>query len=259
MHIASAKRAKVLFFVVKYADFWCSSRLRRSGCFSSLFFRTVKACGLSNSKSCLHFALNQSLCREWSQLNRISYQRLNAWDGRVGLANGFQESQDQDLLTLLMAFIFNDNFAVLEVIAWNPSWLYSASRHHNLNSGSVPVHLTFRNVRKKLIGQWPVSRKSLELFGSGKPFLKLQLTHSVKLVFSVVVMGRKIKITAKFRVMRRFRFEDTKRTMSPEMRPKSFGTFKKRAPVPSSPRSPFQDESKFEVFVKNISFHSYWS
>ena len=40
----------------------------------------------------------------------------------------------------------------------------------------------------------------------------------------------KIKIMAKFRASRRLRFEDTKRIMSPEIRPKSFGTFEKQAP-----------------------------
>jgi len=59
--------------------------------------------------------------------------------------------------------------------------------------------------------QWPVSRKSRKLFGPEKPFLKLRLA-------------------SKFRALRRLRFENTKRTMSPEMRPKSFGTFEKRAP-----------------------------
>jgi len=34
----------------------------------------------------------------------------------------------------------------------------------------------------------------------------------------------------KFRASRRLRFEDTKRIMSPEMGPKSFGTFEKQAP-----------------------------
>ena len=48
-----------------------------------------------------------------------------------------------------------------------------------------------------------------------------------------VVKGIKIKITAKFRASGRLRFEDTKRIMSPEIRPKSFGTFDKRAPGPS--------------------------
>ena len=38
-------------------------------------------------------------------------------------------------------------------------------------------------------------------------------------------------MTAKFRASIRLRFEDTERIMSPEMRPKSFGTFEKRAPV----------------------------
>ena len=36
---------------------------------------------------------------------------------------------------------------------------------------------------------------------------------------------------AKFRALRRLRFEDTKRITSPEIRPKSFGTFEKQAPV----------------------------
>ena len=78
--------------------------------------------------------------------------------------------------------------------------------------------------------QGPVSRKSRELFGPEKPFVKLRLAYSVKLIFSHVVKGIKIKITAKFRVSRRLCFEDTKRIMSPEIRPKSFGTFEKRAP-----------------------------
>ena len=64
--------------------------------------------------------------------------------------------------------------------------------------------------------QGPVSRKSRELFGPEKPFLKLPPAYSVKLVFSYVVKGMKIKITAKFRASRRLCFEDTKRNMSPE-------------------------------------------
>ena len=60
-------------------------------------------------------------------------------------------------------------------------------------------------------GQGPVSRKSRELFGPEKPFGKLRPAYSVKLIFSHVVKGIKIKITAKFRASRRLRFEDTKR------------------------------------------------
>ena len=76
----------------------------------------------------------------------------------------------------------------------------------------------------------PVSRKSRELFGREKPVVKLRPAYSVKLVFLYVVKGVKMKITAKFRASRRLRFEDTKRIVSPEIRPKRFGTFEKQAP-----------------------------
>ena len=76
----------------------------------------------------------------------------------------------------------------------------------------------------------PVSRKSRELFGPEKPFDKVRPAYSIKLVFSYVVKGIKTKITAKFRASRHLRFEDTKRIMSPEIRPKSFGTSEKQAP-----------------------------
>ena len=74
----------------------------------------------------------------------------------------------------------------------------------------------------------PVSRRSPKLFGPEKPFVKLRPAYSVKLVFSYVVKGIKIKIkiTAKFRGSGLLSFEDTKRVMSSEMRPKSFGTFR---------------------------------
>ena len=78
--------------------------------------------------------------------------------------------------------------------------------------------------------QGPVSRNCRKLFRPEKPFVKLRPAYSVKLVFSYVVKGIKIKITAKFRASMHLRFEDTKRIMSPEMRPKSFGTFEKQAP-----------------------------
>ena len=42
--------------------------------------------------------------------------------------------------------------------------------------------------------------------------------------------GIEIKITAKFRASRRLRFEDIKRIMRPEIRPKRFETFEKQAP-----------------------------
>ena len=66
-------------------------------------------------------------------------------------------------------------------------------------------------------------------FPARKAIRKLRPAYSVKLVFSYV-KGINIKITAKFRASRRLRLEDTKRIMSPEIRPKSFGTFEKQAP-----------------------------
>ena len=38
MKTARAKRAKLLFFIVKYANLWCSCYSRRRGCVSSLMF-----------------------------------------------------------------------------------------------------------------------------------------------------------------------------------------------------------------------------
>ena len=73
-----------------------------------------------------------------------------------------------------------------------------------------------------------VSQKTRKLYGPEKPFVKLRPAYFVKLVFSYVIKGIKIKITAKFRDTEHLRFEDTKRIMSP----KSFGTFEKRAPAP---------------------------
>ena len=100
------------------------------------------------------------------------------------------------------------------------------------------THIRIRALR-------PVSRKSRKLFGLEKPFLRLRPAYSVKLVFSYVVKGIKSKIITKFCASRRLRFEDTKRIMSPEMRPKSSGTFEKRAP-----------EHEPEAYVNTKKFHS---
>ena len=78
-------------------------------------------------------------------------------------------------------------------------------------------------------GQGPVSRKFRELFGPEKPVVKLRPAYFVKLFFSYVVKGIKVKLSAKFRASRGLRFKDTKRIVSPEIRPKSFGTFEKQA------------------------------
>ena len=61
-----------------------------------------------------------------------------------------------------------------------------------------------------------VSQKTRKLYGPEKPFVKLRPAYSVKLVFLYVVKGIKIKITAKFCDTEHFRFEDTKRIVSPK-------------------------------------------
>ena len=103
-----------------------------------------------------------------------------------------------------------------------------------LRTHQPKLHGRVRKIQQCIVGlTWvlgPVSRKSRKPFGPEKPFLELRPADSVKLVFSYVVKGIKIKITAKFRVSRRLRFEDTKRIMSPETCPKSVRTFEKRAP-----------------------------
>ena len=96
---------------------------------------------------------------------------------------------------------------------------------HFMTLIDVKMHLACYNA-----GQGSVSPKSRKLFGPEKPFRKLLPAHSVKMVFPYVVKGIKIKITAKFCASRHLRFEDTKKIVSPEMRPKSFGTFEKQAP-----------------------------
>ena len=70
-------------------------------------------------------------------------------------------------------------------------------------------------------------------FRARKAILKLRPAYSVKLVCSYVVERIKINITAKFLAARRLHFEDRKRIMSPDLRPKSFGTFEKQ-PLGSS-------------------------
>ena len=89
-----------------------------------------------------------------------------------------------------------------------------------------------------------------------KPFVKLSPACSVKLLFSYLVKGIKIKITAKFRASRRLRFEDTKRIMSPEMHPKSFGTFEKWAPEPNWGTCFSGHDTLFKVIEENNIGHT---
>ena len=99
--------------------------------------------------------------------------------------------------------------------------------HNKINLSLTPfAHSTAKNTT----GKPRLMIRGSFLESPEKLFVKLRPAYSVKLVFSYVVKGIKIKITSKFRASRRLRCEDTKRIMSAEMRPKSIGTFEKRAP-----------------------------
>ena len=86
----------------------------------------------------------------------------------------------------------------------------------------------FRDFRET--SPWRLFLESPKTFRAREDFRKIATSYLLKLVFSYVVKGIKIKITSKFRALRRLSLALTKRTMSPKMRPKSFGTFEKRAP-----------------------------
>ena len=113
-----------------------------------------------------------------------------------------------------------------------------------MNNG-FSAECALENRAYRILGsQGTVSRKSRKRFGSDKPLVKLRPADSVKLVFSYVVKGMEIEITAKFGASRPLRFEDTKRIMSPEMCPKRFGTFEKRAPGDEMNQNFFERKSK---------------
>ena len=93
--------------------------------------------------------------------------------------------------------------------------------------GGKPLDSTFHV-------QGPVSRKSRKLSGPEKPFVKLRSAYSVKLVFSYVVKGIKIKITAKFRASRRLVLKIQRELCHPKCARKVSGLSRNRpqAPVP---------------------------
>ena len=67
-------------------------------------------------------------------------------------------------------------------------------------------------------------------FRARKAIRKITTCLFCKTGLFICCKGNKNKNNFKFRASRRHRFEDTKRNMSPEIRPKSFGTFEKQAP-----------------------------
>ena len=114
----------------------------------------------------------------------------------------------------------------------------------------------------------PVSRKSRKLFGPEKPFVKLRSAYSVKLVFSYVVKGIKIKITAKFRASRRLRFEDAKRILSPERRRKVSGLSRNRPLISEMPPGSAKDipygqtdrSASLRLYILHFSFYfMFWA
>ena len=86
---------------------------------------------------------------------------------------------------------------VLKIQVWTELQLRSTRPTGRRSVSIGPSISTYRALHWHPKGQWPVSRKSRKLFGPEKPFLKLRLAHSVKLVFSYVVKGRKIKSNCK--------------------------------------------------------------
>ena len=93
---------------------------------------------------------------------------------------------------------------------------------------SIGIGSTQGQRKTLVVGSNPTRATFLE--SPEKPFLKLLLAYSVNLVFSYVVKGIKMRITSKFRASKHLCFEDTKRIMSPEIGPKSFGSFEKQTP-----------------------------
>ena len=75
-------------------------------------------------------------------------------------------------------------------------------------------------------------------------FRKLRSTYLAKEIKIKITDHIGFKIAAKIGASTRLRFEDTKRIMSPEMHPKSFGTFENRAPEPQA--LPFSVLSRYE-------------
>ena len=102
-----------------------------------------------------------------------------------------------------------------------PSWPDSSADGtlHRNRGGQVP------NPRSGA-----VSRKFRKLSGPEKLFVKLRTAHSVKLAFSFVVKGIKMKATVWLCALRRLRSEDTKRIMSLEMHPKKFSGLSRNRP-----------------------------
>ena len=80
---------------------------------------------------------------------------------------------------------------------------------------------------------WGPFLESPEKFSGPKnPFVKVRPAYSVKLVFSYLVKGIKIKIIAKFRASRCLSFENTKRNYVTRNTPDKFRDLRETGPKP---------------------------
>ena len=96
----------------------------------------------------------------------------------------------------------------------------------------VLCHLLFRYPITDRIGKGAGVRfsKVPKTFRARKAIRKTPTCLFCKAGLFICCKGNKNKNNCKFRASRRLSFENTNRIMSPEMRPKSFGTFEKQAP-----------------------------
>ena len=108
------------------------------------------------------------------------------------------------------------------------------------------------------LGLGPVSRKSPELFGSEKAIRKITTCLFCKASLFICCKRNKNENNCKVSCLRRLRFEDTKRIVSPEIGPKSFGSFEKQAP--ESKYIPRQNEGHvWRIFCRFICLRCIYS
>ena len=93
--------------------------------------------------------------------------------------------------------------------SWNPRTFHRAKTTATTGGLEKLPH-------RILPGQGHASRKSREVFGAEKLFVKLGPLYCVKLVFSYVVKGIKIKITSEFRASRRLRLKIQRESSHPK-------------------------------------------
>ena len=86
---------------------------------------------------------------------------------------------------------------------------------HGINMNAC-LSINYSQIHVTMFPPIRTSRTSRKNFGAEKPFVKLRPTYCVKLDFSYVVKGWKIKITMKFLASNHLRLEDTRWIMSPK-------------------------------------------